>query len=87
MRKNLEVSNAEKRQNAHRLLLFQAFEELAKALGTSFVLIDLRAGLSELASPLLFDPRLERYLVTTLSEQSVSGTCLVLKSLASMMPD
>lgn len=65
----------------------QAFEELAKALGTSFVLIDLRAGLSELASPLLFDPRLERYLVTTLSEQSVSGTCLVLKSLASMMPD
>ncbi len=65
----------------------QAFEELAKALEASFVLIDLRAGLSELASPLLFDPRLERYLVTTLSEQSVSGTCLVLDLLANMMPD
>ena len=65
----------------------QAFAELAKALEANFVLIDLRAGLSELDSPLLFDPRLERYLVTTLSEQSVRGTCLVLDLLARMMPD
>jgi MinD-like ATPase involved in chromosome partitioning or flagellar assembly len=65
----------------------QAFAELALALEASFVLIDLRAGLSELTSPLLFDPRLERYLVTTLSEQSVSGTCLVLDLLARMMPE
>lgn len=65
----------------------QAFEELARALEASFVLVDLRAGLSELDSPLLFDPRLERYLVTTLSEQSVRGTCLVLDLLACMMSD
>jgi MinD-like ATPase involved in chromosome partitioning or flagellar assembly len=63
-----------------------AIEKLAKAIGANYVLIDLRAGLSEIASPILFDPRIERYLITTLSEQSVSGTKLILEKLSKLAP-
>ncbi len=63
-----------------------AIERLAKAIGANYVLIDLRSGLSEIASPILFDPRIERYLLTTLSEQSVSGTNLILEKLSKVAP-
>lgn len=52
--------------------------QLGKKLEVEAVVVDLRAGLSELASPLLFDPRVTRVLVTTTSGQSVEGTKLVL---------
>lgn len=64
----------------------EAIYQLARALGAEFVLIDLRAGLTELSSPILFDPRIERYLVTTISEQSIRGTQLILKKLAHFSP-
>ncbi len=38
---------------------------LGKRLGADAVFIDLRAGLSELASPLLFDPRIDHFFVST----------------------
>jgi MinD-like ATPase involved in chromosome partitioning or flagellar assembly len=63
-----------------------AIFQLAKAINANYVLIDLRAGLTELASPILFDPRIERYLITTLSEQSVSGTKLALEKLSRLAP-
>lgn len=63
-------------------LLFQ----LGKAMNTSHVLIDLRAGLSELAAPILFDPRIVRFLITTYSSQSVEGTKLVLDQLTKIAP-
>ena len=50
------------------------------------VLVDLRAGLSELASPLLFDPRIKRFIVTTPSKQSVDGTLIVLQQLGKLAP-
>ncbi|NOQ64472.1 MAG: ParA family protein [Methyloprofundus sp.] len=64
----------------------EAIYKLATALGAEFVLIDLRAGLTELSSPILFDPRVERYLVSTVSEQSIRGTQLILKKLAHFSP-
>ena len=54
---------------------------LGKRLGVDAVFIDLRAGLSELASPVIFDPRVEHYFVTTVAKQSVSGMCEVLRRL------
>lgn len=63
-----------------------AIQQLASALGVNLVLIDLKAGLSDIASPFLFDPRIERYLITTLSDQSVSGTKLVLEQLSKLTP-
>ncbi len=51
---------------------------LGQAIGADYVLLDLRAGLSEVSSPIIFDSRIQRYIVTTIAEQSVSGTSLVI---------
>ncbi len=55
-------------------LLTELLASLGKALGVDVVLIDLRSGLSELATGLILDPRVYRVFVTTLSEQSLEGT-------------
>jgi len=54
---------------------------LGKRLGADAVFIDLRAGLSELASPILFDPRIDHFFVSTVATQSVVGMAEVLKRL------
>jgi cellulose biosynthesis protein BcsQ len=59
-----------------------AIHQLGKALKADYVIVDLRAGLSEISSPLIFDPRVQRFFVTTASTQSVSGLELVLKQVS-----
>ncbi|WP_018085233.1 KGGVGR-motif variant AAA ATPase [Desulfurispora thermophila] len=59
---------------------------LGEALGVKYIFVDLRAGLSELASPLLFDPRVIRVIVTSFSKQSLDGTELVIKQLSKVVP-
>lgn len=54
---------------------------LGRRLGVDAVFIDLRAGLSELASPILFDPRIDHFFVTTVAPQSVLGMAEVLRRL------
>lgn len=54
---------------------------LAVNLEVDVILLDLRAGYSELASPFLFDPRVKKMLVTTPSSQSVDGTISILRQL------
>lgn len=56
--------------------LTEAIAQLAVELGASTVLIDLRAGTSELSASVLLDPRVQRIYVTTVSSQSVVGTAL-----------
>ncbi len=60
-------------------LLTEILANLGKALGVDIVIIDLRSGLSELATGLILDPRVYRVFVTTLSEQSVVGTKQILE--------
>ncbi|MDT7520117.1 hypothetical protein RAE19_15615 [Rhodoferax sp. TBRC 17660] len=63
---------------------------LGKRLGADVVFIDLRAGLSELASPILFDPRIDHFFVTTVAPQSVLGMAEVLRRLYAnnqLLPD
>lgn len=55
--------------------------ELGRRLGVDAVFIDLRAGLSELASPILFDPRVDHFFVSTVAPQSVRGMAEVLRRL------
>lgn len=62
-------------------ILTDHLHALGQRLGVDAVFIDLRAGLSELASPVIFDPRVEHYFVTTVATQSVSGICEVLRRL------
>lgn len=60
-------------------------QKLGAKLNADHIFVDMRAGLSEISSPLLFDPRVEIFLVTTIAEQSIRGTSLILKQLAKMM--
>ena len=59
---------------------------LGKALEADAVLVDLRAGLSELAGPVLFDPRVKRVVLTTISHQSEEGARLILKQIRKLTP-
>jgi len=54
---------------------------LGRRLGVDVVLIDLRAGLSEFSSSVLFDPRVDHFFVTTVARQAVEGTATVLERL------
>lgn len=54
---------------------------LGERLGVDAVFIDLRAGLSELASPFLFDSRVDHFFVSTVAPQSVQGMAEVLRRL------
>ncbi|EQB9156992.1 ParA family protein [Morganella morganii] len=56
---------------------------LGNKLEVDVILIDLRAGLSELSSPLIFDPRVEHFFVSTIAKQSVVGIGEVLKKIHS----
>lgn len=67
-------------------ILAEKLSVLGKALGASAVLVDLRAGISEFSSPLLFDPRVQKYIVTSTSFQSIRGTQLILKEICKGLP-
>lgn len=67
-------------------VLTQILAALGKNLGVDVVLVDLRAGLSELSTGLLLDPRVYRIFVTTLSGQSISGTTRLLELLGDRAP-
>lgn len=62
-------------------ILTNVLTKLGHALGVRAVIIDLRAGFSELAAGILLDPRNYRVLVTTLGGQSIAGTEQVLRLL------
>jgi MinD-like ATPase involved in chromosome partitioning or flagellar assembly len=65
-------------------IMTKILSALGKKVGAEAVIIDLRAGLSELSTGLLLDPRIYRVIVTTLSAQSVDGTCQLLKILGEL---
>lgn len=66
-------------------VLAEIFSELASRLGATAVLIDLRAGVSEYSAPLLLDPRVKKYCVTSTSLQSVNGTKDILEFISKGM--
>jgi MinD-like ATPase involved in chromosome partitioning or flagellar assembly len=66
--------------------LTEALAELAARVGADTVVVDLRAGASELSAPVLLDPRVQRVFVTTLSHQSLAGTEALLKQLGGRAP-
>ncbi|MBT0771895.1 AAA family ATPase [Kineosporia sp. J2-2] len=66
--------------------LTEALAALAVAAGADMVIVDLRAGASELAAPVLLDPRVVRIFVTTVSSQSLQGTDAMIRQLGAMAP-
>lgn len=69
-----------------RYYLTEALAHLAHLLGARTVLVDLRAGSSELSAPVLLDPRVHRVFVTTVSEQSVRGTAQLIRAVGRLAP-
>ena len=67
-------------------ILTTMLAKLGKSLDVRAVILDLRAGLSELSTGLLLDPRVYRVLVTTLSSQSIEGTRYLLELLGKLAP-
>jgi len=63
-----------------------AVSRLGKAVGADYVLLDLRAGLSEISAPIIFDPRVRHFIITTIADQSVRGTNLVLEHISKVAP-
>lgn len=70
----------------NRYLLAEILSKIGKQLGVSAILIDLRAGVSEFSAPLLFDPRVKKYIVTSTSFQSVQGTQMLLAQICKGLP-
>ncbi|HET8683300.1 MAG TPA: hypothetical protein VFM54_15735 [Micromonosporaceae bacterium] len=66
--------------------LTERLAALAHAVDADTVLVDLRAGTSELSAPILLDPRVHRVFVTTVSDQSVRGTKHLLGQIAHRAP-
>jgi MinD-like ATPase involved in chromosome partitioning or flagellar assembly len=69
-----------------KYVLAEVLSRLGEKVNAAMVLVDLRAGLSEFSAPLLFDPRVKKYLVTSTSYQSVKGTELLLEQLCKGLP-
>ncbi|MBF0141377.1 MAG: ParA family protein [Magnetococcales bacterium] len=65
--------------------LGDTLSRLGKELKVDIVIIDLRAGLSELSAPFLLDPRIKRILVTNASGQSIRGTQLVIQEIGNTL--
>ncbi|MBF0215075.1 MAG: hypothetical protein HQM00_16200 [Magnetococcales bacterium] len=61
--------------------LSDILSRLGKELGVDLVIVDLRAGLSELSAPLVLDPRVKRILVANASGQSIRGTRFLLQEI------
>ncbi len=64
-------------------VLTNVIEKLAKDIGVDYIILDLRAGISELSAGWLLDPNIYKIFVTTLSSQSLLGTSAMFKMLAS----
>ncbi len=60
-----------------RFLISESISLLGSVLEADLVLIDLRAGISEISAPLLFDSRVSKYFVSSTSLQSIVGTRMI----------
>ncbi len=69
-----------------KYILAEVLSKLGEKVNADYVLVDLRAGLSEFSAPLLFDPRVKKFLVTSTSYQSVKGTEILLNQLSKGLP-
>lgn len=65
----------------NKYIIVDFLSMLGEKLGADMVLVDLRAGISEYSAPYLFDSRVNKFLVTSTSFQSVYGTKLLLKQM------
>lgn len=66
---------------SNKYIIIDVLSKLGSALNVDMVLVDLRAGISEYSAPFLFDKRVNKFIVSSTSYQSICGTNLLLKQL------
>lgn len=64
--------------NDNKFIITETVARLAKKMGVDMVFVDLRAGVTELSAPFLFDSRVRKYYVTSTSMQSICGIKTIL---------
>ena len=57
----------------NKYIISEFLSMIGAALEADIVLVDLRAGVTEFSAPFLFDPRVQKYFVTSTSMQSIKG--------------
>ena len=83
---SLQIKPEHLSQGNNAFIVTDTLAQLGKSLDVQAVIVDLRAGLSELSTGLLLDPRVYKVIVTTLAGQSIDGTCYLLKLLFERAP-
>ncbi len=76
-----DISEKMVRMKDREWIISEFLSELGAYLGVEAVLLDLRAGFSEISAPLLFDPRVKKVFVTSTSLQSRKGLLAVLNQI------
>lgn len=66
--------------NENKYIITETISRVAKKMDIDLVLVDLRAGVTELSAPFLFDPRVKKFFVTSTSMQSTYGIKTILSS-------
>lgn len=82
----LEIRPEQAALGRPKFFLTSFLQDLATRMSAECVVVDLRAGASELAAGLLLDPRVYRVFVTTLGGQSLLGMSHLMRFLASRAP-
>lgn len=82
----LEIRPEHLNNSDHPFRLTDLLANLGEKLGVDVIIVDTRAGLSELSTGLLLDPRINRILVTTPSGQAIAGTLEVTSILKNYSP-
>ena len=83
---SLQIKPEHLSQGNNAFIVTDTLAQLGKSLDVQAVIVDLRAGLSELSTGLLLDPRVYKVIVTTLAGQSIDGTCYLLELLSERAP-
>lgn len=65
----------------NKYIIAEFMSMIGRALGVDLILVDLRAGVTEFSAPFLFDARVQKYIVTSTSMQSVKGTQMLMKEI------
>lgn len=70
----------------NKFIVTEFMAQIGAALGVDLILVDLRAGITEFSAPYLFDSRVQKYIVSSTSMQSVRGTQTILNQIFEKTP-
>lgn len=65
----------------NKYIVTEFLADIAAKMGVDMILVDLRAGITEFSAPFLFDPRVDKFFVSSTSMQSVKGMTLILNKI------